>query len=119
MNRAWTVTAAGRASRLGQQLNCVRCDRFELPDACVAYARPPEFSEDSIPKALRARHVTAAGIWGRIVVTAGALRYRCAELETDITLTPEQAGIVAPEASHQVDPAGPVRFFIELLHVPD
>ena len=119
VNRPWTVTAAGRASRLGEKLNCVRCDRFELPDGCVAYARTPEFSEHSIPKALRARHVTATGIWGRIVVTAGALRYRCAELETDVTLTPEQPGIVAPEASHQVDSAGPVRFFVELLRVPE
>ena len=81
--------------------------------------RTPEFTEDSIPNGLRARHVTVAGVWGRIVVTAGALRYRCAELGIDVALTPEQPGIVAPEASHQVDPAGPVRFFVEFLHVPD
>ncbi len=68
-----SVTAAGRASRLGEQLDCVRCDRFELPDACVAFERTPEFTEDSIPNGLRARHVTVADVWGRIVVTAGAL----------------------------------------------
>ena len=119
VTRPWTVTAAGRASRLGEQLDCVRCDRLELPDACVAYERTPEFTEDSIPNGLRARHVTVAGVWGRIVVTAGALRYRCAELGIDVALTPEQPSIVAPGASHQVDPAGPVRFFVEFLHVPD
>ena len=119
VTRPWTVTAADRASRLGEQLDCVRCDRLELPDACVAYERTPEFTEDSIPNGLRARHVTVAGVWGRIVVTAGALRYLCAELGIDIALTPEQPGIVAPEASHQVDPAGPVRFFVEFLRAPD
>lgn len=30
-NRPWVMTAAGRASRLGLQLNCVRCDRGEPP----------------------------------------------------------------------------------------
>ncbi len=30
--RAWTLTAEGRASHLGTELGCVRCDRFELPD---------------------------------------------------------------------------------------
>ncbi len=119
VSRPWTVTAAGRASRLGEQLDCVRCDRFELPDACVTFARTPEFTEDSIPNGLRARHVTAAGVWARIVVTAGALRYRCAQLGIDVALTPEQPGIVAPEASHEVDPAGSVRFFVEFLHLPD
>ena len=119
VSRPWTVTAAGRASRLGKQLDCVRCDRFELPDTCMGFARTPEFTEDSIPNGLRARHVTAAGVWGRIVVTEGALRYRCAELGIDVALTPEQPGIVVPEASHQVDPSGPVRFFVEFLHVPD
>ena len=48
VTRPWTVTAAGRASRLGEQLDCVRCDRLELPDACVAFERTPEFTEDSI-----------------------------------------------------------------------
>ena len=119
VSRPWTVTAAGRASRRGEHLDCVRCDRFELPDACVAFERTPEFTEDSIPNGLRARHVTVAGVWGRIVVTAGALRYRCAEFGIDVALTPELPGIVVPEASHEVDPAGPVRFFVEFLHVPD
>ena len=63
--------------------------------------------------------MTVAGVWGRIVVTARCATYRCAELGIDVALTPEQPGIVAPEASHQVDPAGPVRFFVEFLHVPD
>lgn len=30
--RPWTQTAEGRESMIGQQLNCVKCDRREPPD---------------------------------------------------------------------------------------
>ena len=31
-NRPWVETEAGRASRLGQMLECLKCDREERPD---------------------------------------------------------------------------------------
>jgi hypothetical protein len=31
-SRPWVVTPEGRRSRLGLQLNCVKCDRSEPPD---------------------------------------------------------------------------------------
>ena len=34
---------------LRTELDCVCCDRFELPEGFVAYKRTPEFNEDSIP----------------------------------------------------------------------
>lgn len=119
VNRPWTVTAVGRASRLGKPLDCVCCDRLEVPSACVIVSCTPEFTEASIPKSLHAHHMTTAGVWGRIVVTAGALRYRCTALNIDVVLTPAQPGIVVPETSHQVDPVGTVRFFLEFLHMPE
>jgi hypothetical protein len=30
--RPWVVTTEGRRSRLGMRLNCINCDRAELPD---------------------------------------------------------------------------------------
>jgi len=32
-NREWVVTEAGRSSKLGASLNCVKCDRSEPRDA--------------------------------------------------------------------------------------
>lgn len=32
INRPWVTTDAGRQSRLGQRLNCVKCDRGEARD---------------------------------------------------------------------------------------
>lgn len=31
-SRPWILTVEGRHSRLGVELDCVRCDRFELPE---------------------------------------------------------------------------------------
>ena len=111
----WVTTEEGRAGRLGQPLECVRCDRLELPAQCVAYKQTPEFTEATVPAGLLRDHTTRAGVWGRIVVLAGELRYRVPSLAVDQLLTPAAPGIVAPEVPHSVEPAGPVRFFVEFL----
>ena len=33
-NRLWVMTPEGRESKLGQQLECVKCDRGEPKDRC-------------------------------------------------------------------------------------
>jgi len=114
--REWVTTAAGRAGRIGQTLDCVRCDAFELPDDCVAYRRTDVFDADAMPDGLRSEHRTKAGVWGRIVVLEGRLRYHVRG--TTHELAPDTAGIVVPELSHRVEPVGPVRFFVEFLRVP-
>ena len=58
MERPWVLTAEGRAGRLGQVLDCVRCDAAELPPHFVPYKRTAEFTETSLPDALRRRHTT-------------------------------------------------------------
>ena len=87
-----------------------------LPSDVVAYQRTPEFSETSIPAGLRRRHTTNAGVWGRICVLRGSLRYRILEPEPEEhVLTPERPGVVEPEIAHEVEPVGEVRFFVEFL----
>lgn len=87
-----------------------------LPAAVKAYRRTAEFTESSVPAALRQRHRTKPGVWARIEVLEGGLRYRILEpqLEEHV-LTPGRAGIVAPEVPHEVEPLGSVRFFVEFL----
>jgi tellurite resistance-related uncharacterized protein len=99
---------------LGTELDCVRCDRLEVPDGLVAYKRTPEFDESTIPDGLRKNHATRAGVWGMIHVLSGRLRYRIDGLDgRELLLDPETRGIVLPEVLHHVDPEGPVRFFVE------
>jgi tellurite resistance-related uncharacterized protein len=90
-----------------------------LPSDAVAYRRTPEFSETSLPAALRSRHATKAGVWGRIRVVRGGLRYRILGPEPEEhVLTPERDGVVEPAVPHEVEPIGEVRFYVEFLRIP-
>ena len=87
-----------------------------LPPNVAAYRRTKEFSEATLPAALRRSHVTKPGIWGRICVLEGSLRYRILEPRPEEhLLSPGQPGVVEPEIPHEVEPLGEVRFFVEFL----
>ncbi len=113
INRPWVTTEQGRDSMLGKPLDCVRCDKFELPDSFIAYKRTPVFTEESLPAGLRKDHSTKAGVWAKITVAEGKVCYRVPALKVDIELSPDRVGIVVPEVLHSVQPLGEVRFFVE------
>ena len=114
-NRPWVTTVLGRESRMGAMLNCVRCDNFELPDPADVVGRTPEFTEETLPHALRTNHATATGVWGRIVVTDGLVRYQVPALGVDRNLEAGVAGIVLPEVRHTVEPRGAALLHVEFL----
>ena len=87
-----------------------------LPPEVTPYRRTREFSQTTVPDALRHRHSTARGVWGRIYVLEGSLRYRILEPQPEEhVLSPERSGIVEPEVPHEVEPLGAVRFYVEFL----
>lgn len=91
-----------------------------LPPDAVPYQRTREFSETTVPASLRKSHTTKRGVWGRICVEAGALRYRIlAPAEEEHVLSPARIGIVEPEVPHEVEPLGEVRFYVEFLRGPE
>jgi tellurite resistance-related uncharacterized protein len=113
--RPWVMTSQGRAERIGTELPCVLCDRFEMPAGHAPYQRTREFDQHSIPDALRTDHSTKAGIWGVIHVLDGRLRYIVEPpLASEQLLDRELPGIIVPEVLHRVVPDGEVRFFVEL-----
>ena len=113
--RPWAVTEAGRAAMLGSELDCVRCDRMEWPDGLATYRRTPEFDEVSIPDGLRSEHATKRGVWGRIHVIEGGLRYHVdAPIHRSLRVCAASSAVIVPEVRHRVEPDGAVRFFVEL-----
>lgn len=85
-----------------------------LPAGLDHYKSTPVFDQDTVPAGLRRAHSTAAGVWGRIVVHEGSLRYVIEAPETEEhLLAPGTPGIVEPGVPHHVDIAGPVRFCVE------
>jgi tellurite methyltransferase len=42
-SRPWVIIEAGRLEHIGQLLNCVLCDREEMPDGYASYRRTPVY----------------------------------------------------------------------------
>lgn len=88
----------------------------QLPRGLACYRRTRDFTETTVPTGLRNRHATRPGVWARISVLEGQLRYRILEPRAEEhVLTPDRAGIVEPSVPHEVEPLGAVRFFVEFL----
>jgi tellurite methyltransferase len=119
INRTWVITEQGRHEMLGQALDCVRCDKFEMPNNFIPYKRTSVFTEESVPAALKKDHSTKTGVWAKINVEEGRLRYRVPLLGAEMDLSQDKIGIVVPEVLHSVDPLGKVRFFVEFYKAPD
>ncbi|BCT69171.1 DUF3565 domain-containing protein [Nitrosospira sp. NRS527] len=119
INRPWVISEEGRNSMIGKMLNCVRCDKFEMPDGFIPYKRTPVFTEESVPAALTKDHSTKTGTWAKITVLEGKLRYCVAALGADMELSTDNVGVVVPEVPHHVEPLGAARFFVEFYRAPD
>jgi tellurite resistance-related uncharacterized protein len=88
-----------------------------LPDGLEPYSRTPAVTEETLPPGLRRAHSTKPHAWGLIHVLEGALTYRITDPRRDpaeTVLTPQGApGVVEPTILHEVEPNGPVRFYVE------
>jgi tellurite resistance-related uncharacterized protein len=84
-----------------------------LPADVAPYKRTPIFNQDTVPAGLRRSHSTKPGVWGVIHVLEGRLRYRIYDPASEQVLSPDVPGIVRPAQLHEVEPLGPVRFFVE------
>ena len=119
VNRPWVLSEAGRVEMLGTQLDCVRCDRMEWPEGVAPYHRTPEFDEQTLPPGLAREHTTKRGVWGRIEVVAGALRYVvAAPVNRSWRIEAPGSGIIVPQIPHHVAAEGSVRFFVEFFRKP-
>ena len=87
---------------------------MEWPDGLAAYRRTPEFDESTVPAGLRSEHATKHGVWARIRVISGVLRYRVgAPIHRSFRVGPTSSAVIVPEVPHRVEPEGQVRFFVE------
>ena len=117
--RPWVLSETGRRSQLGASLNCKLCLELALPVHFAPYRRTPEFTDESLPKAFLRDHTTAVGVWGKLYVTVGRLRYVIGEPFTQAyILAPTVPGIIPPAIAHRVEPIGAVRFYVEFWRAP-
>lgn len=88
------------------------------PGDLVAYKRTPLFTEATVPAGLLRAHETKLGVWARLHVTEGALRFRDLVSGEERLLFPGIHPLVFPASPHEVAPDGMVRFFVEFLRRP-
>lgn len=91
-----------------------------LPTNVEPYKRTRQFDQSTVPAGLLRRHNTKPGVWGRICIVEGEILYRILEPAfEEILLRPGLDGIVEPTQDHELEPRGPVEFFVEFLKVRD
>ena len=117
--RPWVLTEAGRAERLGTQLDCLLCDRAELPRGWFVARTVGPFDETTLPPGLRREHRLPAGTWGRLRVLEGSVDFSIGDdAAVEHSLDAGHAQPIPPEVSHEVRPRGPVRLIVEFLRRP-
>lgn len=112
----WVMDDVARGQRVGTTLDCPLCDRAELPDDVQVVRVTDTWDEATMPAGLRRAHRVATGTWGRLRVDAGELRFRArTQPPLDVVVDAHAGQAIPPGVEHEVEPCGPVRFFVEFL----
>lgn len=96
---------------------------MSLPADARPYRRTATFTQASIPAGLLKAHTTKPGTWGLINVLEGRLAYRIRDPRrppSEAVLTASTSpGVVEPTILHEVEPIGPVRFYVEFYRIAE
>ena len=114
----WVQTNDGRQARIGQLTDCPKCEWIELPESMKHDRTTARWDEASIPRALLRNHSVAPGVWGRLSVFDGTVRFR---FDDGLGGGPEGDGVVPagghqlipPERPHRLEVIGPVELAVE------
>lgn len=94
-------------------------DEIVLPAGAVLVRTTPVFDETSVPEGLRRAHRVAAGVWGRLVVAEGSLRFVFEDDPEPRVVAAGAHQVIPPERPHHVEVIAPVRFVVEFHRVPE
>lgn len=115
-DRAWVLTAAGRAERLGAPIDCPLCDRAELPDGLVLARTAGPFDAASLPAGLQKDHRVADHTWGCLRVVEGSVQFSMAsDPPCSVRLAAPASQPIPPGVPHSVALDGPVVVAVDFL----
>jgi tellurite resistance-related uncharacterized protein len=117
--RPWVLDDAGRASRLGAELECPLCERAEFPEGLELARVAGPFDADSLPAGLRRDHRVADSVWGCLQVESGSVWF---SMRTEPPLEARlEAGArqpIPPGVAHALTVEGPVRLAVAFYVKP-
>jgi len=115
-DRAWVLTAAGRAEHVGTTIDCPLCDRGEIPAGLAVVRTIGPFDDATLPAGLRRDHRVAGGVWALLRVLDGAVRFTMAtDPPVDRALAAGDTQTIPPDVLHSVRPRGPARVTIDFM----
>ncbi len=89
-------------------------DDSQLPEGVELVRTTDVFDNDTAPAGLLRAHRVADGVWARLVVHAGTLRFAFEDQpDQPLTLETGDRVVIPPARPHHVELDGPVRFAIE------
>lgn len=99
----WVRDADARAARVGQSIECGRCDALERPTTAQRYREGTPWTDATLPAGLRKAHSLKAGVWGELVVLAGTARLRFdPPFARTLQLAAGDVASIPPELTHEL-----------------
>lgn len=89
-----------------------------LPTGLDHVRTTPTFDVGSVPAGLRRSHEVAAGVWGRLVVSAGSVVFVDEPSGARRVIGPGAAQVIPPARPHHVEPDADARFAVEFHRPP-
>jgi tellurite resistance-related uncharacterized protein len=113
-NHPWILKESERDAHLGSEIDCLLCDRAELPNQLSYLRTAGPWDEHTLPRGLQMAHRVAAGIWGRLRVLNGSVDFCIATTPPiNITLAAGAEQAIPPSVLHEVALSGPVYLLVE------
>jgi tellurite resistance-related uncharacterized protein len=114
--RPWVTTLAGRASRIGAEIDCPLCERFELPAGLRLARTAGPFDADTVPNGLRTAHRIGEGTWGVLRVLDGSVVFTVdEEPATTVSLPAGARHPIPPLVDHHLTIVGAVSLVVDFL----
>jgi tellurite resistance-related uncharacterized protein len=116
-DREWVLDEAGRDARIGTEIECLLCDRTELPDGLVLSKGVGLWDRDAVPAALQRDHRTPNGMWGVLAVHQGSVEFQF-EGADPLRLGAGDRQAIPPGRTHHVILGDAARLELELWGAP-
>lgn len=89
-------------------------DHGELPGGLDLVRVTDDFTAETVPAGLLRAHRVATGVWGRLVLGAGALTFVWEDDERGrLELVAGDRVVIPPDVHHHVEPGPDARFRVE------